>query len=368
MKILFTLNSSNYGGMEKTVLDLVKGLPGVLKFVVCPEGDYSNEFKEFAKFYKYRTIKKFDWEYIKFLRKIIHENQIDIVHANEPKIVFNTLIACVFTKVKLKVTHTHTPISLWQTSPFSRFVNIVLNTFAINLLSDYEIALTESIKDQKIKEGILPHKIKIIPNSIDSVFLNDVDSYSKTTSDLKFINSIYSKNKYSFLFLSRLTKEKNQILLIESFYEFNKKYPDSELILAGKGADYDTLKKKVRDLNLINSVRLVTQVSERDKLNLYLNCDCFVFPSLAEGFGITLLEAMYTCYPVLSSNLKVLKEVTKNKLVYFKSNTKKSLLSKMVEVYTTKKDMKILQENQKFIKETYSIENYINNYLEIYKL
>ncbi len=237
-----------------------------------------------------------------------------------------------------------------------------------DLLSTFEIALTESIKSQKIKEGILPIKLKIIPNALDSFFINEIDNYKEGKLDEKFIKSTFRSNYYSFLFLSRLTREKNQILLIETFYDFLKKYPNSELILAGKGSDLELIKRKVRDLNLVNNVKILTDVSNREKMVLYLNCDCFVFPSLAEGFGITLLEAMYTCYPIVSSNLKVLREVSKNKVLFFKSNTQKSLLSKLVEAYNIKKDMNILEENKKFIRDTYSIEKYISNYLKVYGL
>lgn len=368
MKVLYTLNSSNFGGMEKTVLDLVKGIPGYVKYVVCPEGDLFKEFKEYAEVYKFRPVKKFDLEYIKFLKKIIIDNDIQVVHANEPKIVFNTLIACLLTPVKVKITHTHTPISMWQVSLINKIINIIFNSIIVNLLSTYEVALTQSIKNQKIKEGILPFKLKIIPNALDSVFIKEIDSYKREKDDLKFINQNFIKDIYTFLFLSRLTKEKNQILLINAFYEFSKKFPNSQLILGGKGTDYEKLKKRVRDLNLVNKVKILTDVSNRNKINLYLNCNCFIFPSLAEGFGITLLEAMYSCYPIISSNLNVLKEVSKNRVLFFKSNVQKSLLSKMVEAYNIKNDMKVLDDNKKFIKESYSIEKYINNYLGIYKI
>jgi glycosyltransferase involved in cell wall biosynthesis len=368
MKILFTLNSSNFGGMEKTVLDLVKGLPGYVKFVVCPEGDYFNEFKEFSKVFKHRSIKKFDLAYIKFLRKIIIENNITVVHANEPKVVFNTLLACLFTPVKVKITHTHTPISMWRVPAISKFLNIILNSLIVNLFSTCEVALTSSIKSQKIKEGILPSKLKIIGNALDSKFIHEVDNYKSDKLDKMFISKTFSFEKFSFLFLSRFTKEKNQILLITAFYEFNKKFPQTELILAGKGEDLEILKKKVRDLNLVSQVKFVTEVGAREKLNLYLNCDCFVFPSLAEGFGITLIEAMYSCYPVISSNLTVLKEVSKNKLLYFKSNNAKSLYSKMCEAYNLNREDVRLAENKKLVLENYKIETYIENYLELYKL
>jgi len=366
MKVLFTLNSSNFGGMEKTVLDLVKGLPGVEKFVVCPEGDYFKQFKEFAHVYKFRPVKKLDLEYIKFLREVISKNQIEIIHANEPKVVFNSLLAAVGTSVKIKISHTHTPISMWQVSFLAKILNIFLNSFIVNLLSTYEIALTQTIKERKIKEGILPYKLKIIPNALDSLFIEEVDNYKPLEVDQKFIKSIFDKTNFNILFLSRLTKEKNQILLINTLFEFLKKYPKTILILAGKGSDYEILKKKVRDLNLVANVKFLTEVSERDKLNLYLNCDLFVFPSLAEGFGITLLEAMYSCYPVISSNLPVLKEVTKGKIMFFKSNNHKSLFSKLEEAQKATGNSAKLKENKKFILENYTINKYINNYLEVY--
>jgi glycosyltransferase involved in cell wall biosynthesis len=368
MRILFTLNSSNIGGMEKTVLDLVKGLPGFKKYVICPEGDYFDNFKEFALVTKYSDLKKLDFNYIKIVRKLIKENKIDIIHANEPKVVFNTLLACLFTPVKLRITHTHTPISMWQVPLFSKIINILMNSTAVNLLGSYEVALTPSIRDQKIKEGILPSKIKIIPNSLDSNFIKEVDFYKTSTEDRDFIKKNINPKLFTFLMLSRFTKEKNQIFLVNVFYEFLKKYPNSELILAGKGSDYTKIKNRVRDLNLESKVKILTQISDRNKINLYKNCDCFVFTTLAEGFGITLLEAMYSCYPVISSNLKVLKEVSNNNVLFFKSNNSKSLFSKMEEAYKIKDSISQLKDNQKFISENYKIERYIDNYLNLYKL
>jgi glycosyltransferase involved in cell wall biosynthesis len=368
MKILYTLNSSNFGGMEKTVLDLVKGLPGYVKFVVCPEGDYFNELKEYSNIYKFRPVKKLDLEYIKFLRKIIKENDIKVVHANEPKVVFNTLLACIFLPVRIKITHTHTPISMWQVSFLNRMINILFNSIIVNLLSTYEIALTDSIKQQKIREGILPFKLKIIPNSLDQNFMREIDNFKETSEDKKFINQHFQKGKYTFLYLSRLTKEKNHMLLLNTFNDFLSKFPNSDLILAGKGSEFESLKNRIRDLNLFSNVKIITEVSERNKICLYKNCDCFVFPSLAEGFGITLIEAMYSCYPVISSNLPVLKEVSKNKLMYFKTDNSKSLLSKMIEACKIKNNLHNLKENRAFVSENYTIENYINNYLNIYRI
>jgi glycosyltransferase involved in cell wall biosynthesis len=366
MKILFTLNSSNYGGMEKTVLDLIQGLGFEFeKFVVCPDGDLVKDFKVFSKVSTHNKIKSFDLNYLRFLISFIKENNIEIIHANEPRIVFHSMLAGFISGVRIRISHTHTPISMWQIPLYKKILNILLNSLIVNLLSTKEIALTPSIRKQKIKELTLPGKLVIIPNCLDSNFISQIDSYKKPK---KTILSKYKLDgKYIFLYLSRLTKEKNQKLLIEAFYNFSKNNDSSVLILAGKGPDYEFLKKRISAINMEKRIFILNEVSETDKIDLYMTSNCFVFPSLAEGFGITLLEAMYSCYPVISSNLEVLKEVSGNKVMFFKNNNQKSLASKLKEVIKLKDSSNKLIENKKFVLTNYTTERYIENYESLYK-
>lgn len=367
MKILYTLNSSDYGGMEQTVFDLLKGLSEFEKFVICPKGDLFEDFKKFAKVTEYKKISKTDFAYFIFLFNFIKKNKIDIIHTNEPLIGFYGIVAGFFAGCKVRISHTHTPISMWRVSFLNRLFNIVMNSIVINLFSTYEVALTNSIRKQKIKELIFPFKLKVIPNSLNENFMINIDNYKKKSSSI--FSRLKIEHKFVFLYLSRLTREKNQILLLDAFSEFTKNSENSVLLLAGKGSDYQKLKKRVSALNLESKVFLLNNVSEEDKIELYCGSDCFVFPSLAEGFGITLLEAMYSCYPVISSNLEVLKEVSGNKVMFFKSNNIKSLVSKLKEAYNLGIDKdKKLKENKRFIRENYSYNKYILNYERLYQL
>ena len=242
-----------------------------------------------------------------------------------------------------------------------------MNTIVVNLFSTYEIALTNSIKKQKIKELILPFKLKVIPNCLDNTFIKLIDDYRPKEKTV--ISKLKLGNKYLFLYLSRFNREKNQNLLIEAFANFTKTNTEAVLLLAGKGEDLPKLKKKISALNLENRVFILTDISETDKIDLYMNANCFVFPSLAEGFGITLLEAMYSCYPVISSNLEVLREVSGNRVLFFKNNNLKSLSSKIKDAYKLSEDFKNkIKENKSFIKNNYSLEKYIGNYERLYQL
>lgn len=365
-KILFTLNSSDFGGMEKTVLDLVKNLPEKFeKFVVCPRGDLYPEFEKFAKVKSHKKIKKIDFEYISMLISILKKNKIEIIHANEPKIVFNSLIASYIAKVPVRISHTHTPISDWRVGPFSKILNIFFNSVFVNLFATYEISLTEKIKQKKINEFIFPNKLYTIPNSIDPDFVSKVDEEFSKNKNLPNTNV----GKFTFLCLSRLTPEKNQEILIKAFSTFQKHILNSKLIIAGKGTDLSKLKKLTKELKIESNVTFIEEVSEKDKVLLFLSCNCFVFPTLAEGFGITLLESMYSVYPVISSNLPVLKEVSGENVVFFESNNQDDLALKMLEVYKDRlnsKNYEKLMKNKKYVLGHYSLKKYVENYTKLY--
>lgn len=365
-KILFTLNSSDFGGMEKTVLDLARNLPEKFeKYVICPKGDLYSDFEKCAKVKTHRKIKKIDLDYIKFLKNFMMKNKIDILHANEPKIVFNSLIAGYLAKVPVRISHTHTPISEWRVSPFAKITNIIFNSFIVNLLATYEISLTEKIKQKKVNEFIFPNKLYTIPNSIDPEFVSKVDEEFSKNKNLPNTNI----GKYTFLCLSRLTPEKNQEVLIKAFSIFQKSFLNSKLIIAGKGSDLAKLKKLTKELKLESNITFIEEVSEKDKVLLFLSCNCFIFPTLAEGFGITLLESMYSVYPVISSNLPVLKEVSDENVIFFESNNENDLALKMLEVYKDRlnpKNTEKLNKNKKYVLSHFSLKKYVENYTKMY--
>lgn len=72
------------------------------------------------------------------------------------------------------------------------------------------------------------------------------------------------------------------------------------------------LKKTVKELNLTNEIKFLGKISEKNLDNIYLTSNIYVFPSLVEGFGSPLLEAMNYGLPIISSNKTVMPEVVGN--------------------------------------------------------
>ncbi|MBD1364778.1 glycosyltransferase family 4 protein [Mucilaginibacter sp. ZT4R22] len=95
---------------------------------------------------------------------------------------------------------------------------------------------------------------------------------------------------------------------------------DYELIISGIKSPYEAdILAQAKKYNCLDRVKLTGPVSEADKAWYYQHCEAFVFPSLAEGFGLPVVEAMHFGKPVFLSNHTSLPEVGGDAAFYFKS-------------------------------------------------
>jgi len=77
------------------------------------------------------------------------------------------------------------------------------------------------------------------------------------------------------------------------------------------------IRELIRKFNLEEKVHLPGKISEADKQYYYQNCEAFVFPSLREGFGLPVIEAMRFGKPVFLSNNTSLPEIGGNLALYW---------------------------------------------------
>jgi glycosyltransferase involved in cell wall biosynthesis len=112
------------------------------------------------------------------------------------------------------------------------------------------------------------------------------------------------------LFVGTLQPRKNLIRLIEAFSNFRFPISDFRLVIAGKkGWLYQEIFRWVEELGLEKKVVFTGYVPEGDLPVLLSGARLFVFPSLYEGFGLPVLEAMACGTPVVCSNASSLPEV-----------------------------------------------------------
>ncbi|MBP1650323.1 MAG: hypothetical protein H6Q26_480 [Bacteroidetes bacterium] len=133
------------------------------------------------------------------------------------------------------------------------------------------------------------HKIVVMPTIIrDSVtsFLNS----NKLTEEGPF-----------FLYVGVLEKRKNLEMLCRAFREFSAQHRDVKLVLVGKpGYGFEDIEKEI---NSCSAIEYRNYVEESEMMQLYADALAFVFPSLYEGFGKPVVEAMYFNIPIIASDI-----------------------------------------------------------------
>ncbi len=103
---------------------------------------------------------------------------------------------------------------------------------------------------------------------------------------------------------------KNLLRLVEAMAEVRRHVPDVQLVLPGAPTRYeDDLRRRADQLGIGGAVILPGFVDDAELEGLYAIADCFAFPSLNEGFGLPLLEAMARDLPIVCADASALPEV-----------------------------------------------------------
>ncbi|MFH1565732.1 MAG: glycosyltransferase family 4 protein [bacterium] len=369
--VLIISNSGNRGGMEVHILNILEGLNTDFNFfVVCPEGNIVSEYEKYAKVINLCPKRDIDPIYILKLIRLFKILNISVVHTHELKAGVNGLIAASFAKIPLRISHQHTPISTWKINSIKKKVNTFIYKIAVNKLSSFEIALTSEIKNQKIAEGIKEKKLVVIPNGI-SLDLFNVSNKLKEKYRVEICEK-YGIPPKSLIIgnVSRLTIEKGHTLLIKAIraFENESKVNNVRFLLAGDGELKDELVRMVSSYDLSDKIIFTGFVSEEEKLKILSSLDIFVFPTLAEGFGIVLIEALAVGLPCVVSDLPVLKEVAGDSVRFFSQGEEKSLKEGIEEIVSDKNLQEDLSKRALLQVKKYKIESFWESYKSLYKI
>jgi len=111
---------------------------------------------------------------------------------------------------------------------------------------------------------------------------------------------------------------KNLARLVEAMVQVTRRHPDAVLVLPGAPTRHeDELRSLADRLGVRGSIRFLGFVSAGELEGLYRAAECFVFPSLHEGFGLPVLEAMRRGVPVACSRASSIPEVAGDAALYF---------------------------------------------------
>lgn len=152
----------------------------------------------------------------------------------------------------------------------------------------------------------------------------------------------YSVPQNYILSVGTIQPRKNFVRLIEAFSTITSKNPGLELVIVGKkGWLYEETLEAPTKFGVEKKVQFLHNVSDNELVTLYKHARCLVLPSLYEGFGFPVLEAMaYKC-PVVVSNVSSLPEIAGDAGIYVDPDSVPSISQGLLKALTEKNDDRI---------------------------
>ena len=161
--------------------------------------------------------------------------------------------------------------------------------------ADLVVAICEQTKRDIVDFLNIPEeKIKVLYQSCNPIFYQKLDEEKKN----------YFKTKYSLpekfiLYVGALEANKNVLNLIKAY---KLAEPNMPLVIVGRGSEYKNLMvEEIANLGIESKVVFLDYIPFEDLPGLYQNAHLFVFPSFFEGFGLPIVEAMFSGVPVITS-------------------------------------------------------------------
>jgi glycosyltransferase involved in cell wall biosynthesis len=153
-----------------------------------------------------------------------------------------------------------------------------------------------------------------------------------STTDSRMFLSDHGIGPRYFFYVGNAHPHKNLDFLLQVFATFRSSHPDTQLVLAG-AENYFWKRLMTESSQLLDGVLYLGKVSDVQLATLYSHALGYVFPSLSEGFGLPLLEAMSYGCPVISSSATSLPEIGGAAALYFDPTDPHSLCDHMERIY-----------------------------------
>jgi glycosyltransferase involved in cell wall biosynthesis len=216
------------------------------------------------------------------VRGLLREKRFDIVYANE---------AHALTAAWLARSHRHVPLVA------ARRVVFPLSGGAISR-ARYRaaariLAISEAVRHELLAAGVDANRIELVPDGVEIPAPIKPDAREKARKKWAF-----QADETVIGYVGALTAEKGHAWLIEAFAKLRRECANCRLLLAGEGPLRAQLERQAREAGLASAIIFAGFVSDVD--SVYAAGDLFVFPSLAEGSGSSLLRAMAYGLPVLA--------------------------------------------------------------------
>lgn len=219
-------------------------------------------------------------------------------------------------------------------SKIDQKIHVQKVTHACNI-ADKIIAISEQTKEDIISF------LKINPNKISVVYQGCRDAF-QTEYNMKsqsIVRRKYKLPKKYILSVGTIEKRKNLMNTVEAISDFDYMH----LVVIGRETKYASIVKKfIQENNMNHRVHFLKDISTNELASIYQLADIFVYNSIFEGFGIPIIEALFSKTPVITSTGSCFWEAGGKYSWYVNPNDSSELKLSILELWNspeTKKEM-----------------------------
>lgn len=243
---------------------------------------------------------------------------LDMIKKTQVEVFWNANHILPLRKVKgCKYIVTINDIAILKMKGIGEYSNILKQKFFVKRAckSAAKVIAISNATKRDLEKVLGINSKKIYVNYLGGVSRDIVDSNEQNVTN---ILSKYQINNSYFLYLGTLEPRKNLITLVKAYEKYRLEGIGEEdlLIAGGKGWRFEATQEYIDNSKWRNSIYQLGYISNEDKGVLMSRASAFVFPSLYEGFGIPVLEAMEYGTPVVTTKVSSLPEVGGN-LAYY---------------------------------------------------
>lgn len=298
LRVGLFVDGSGFAGTERHVLELARGLmqDAIRAMLVCPPVSVLAEHaaREGIPLIGIPKRGPIDPGAIRQLRTLLAAGELDVLHTHNGRTALHAAIAVARAKRGRVVATQHfiSPARTQRRGPLG-ILGRMLHGWAGQHVARY-IAVSSAAHAAMISRGESAAKIAVVPNGISEPQVAELASAGAVRQQFGLL-----PNTLLIVCAARLDPEKDVSTLIQAMALLGESVPNAVAVIAGEGVLAGRLRSEIAAANLGQKVILAGFRS--DVLALIRAADLFVLPSLAEPFGLVLIEAMALSRPVIAT-------------------------------------------------------------------
>jgi glycosyltransferase involved in cell wall biosynthesis len=357
------LNTSGLGNYARTIIKNLNDSHTELKlYLFTPSVKKIDFLKEDTnvEFIKPQTYfeKKFKnvWRSL-FITHYLTKKEVDVYHGLSNELPLNIKK---FKGKKIVTIHDLIFLRYPELYPFLDRIIYHVKFYSACKNADTIIAISEETKKDIISFFKIPEsKIKVVYQSCDDSFYKNY-----TENDIQDVKKTHPLPPSYLLYVGTIEKRKNLLTIVKSL----KQVKEIPLIVIGKKTEYFKEIEQFISQNELNSrVVFLENVTNSQLPIIYQNASIFIYPSIFEGFGIPIIEALISKIPVITNQNGCFPEAGGPNSIYIDPLNETLLADKINELLNSEKLRKEIADKGFLYAEKFHKEKITKQLIEIYE-